>query len=296
MEPYLGWKYLHILMFVFWVGTDMGVFLSCKKATDPKVPIDARFMLLHMALRIELLPRTMWKLALPLGMTLSREMQLIELSLVNLLIIWAFSVAWWVLSVSAGWFYDKPIGHTLNKYNNIVTGIVGSVLIVIAATSLMGNGPFAADATWLSWKVVRLRPDQSGDCGDAVCLRPDGYRIRQAGRGRLDPGNRSEYHVHHESRRGHDLVYLLPDIRRRLYRDHQDHLNHGVRPLWVTSRYPQGSDPVVYSAGSTLMRFSSDMVLTAEPGWKVPSPAATANASQLAIMKILAPPTALFRD
>ena len=22
MDPYLGWKYLHILMFVFWVGTD----------------------------------------------------------------------------------------------------------------------------------------------------------------------------------------------------------------------------------------------------------------------------------
>ena len=153
MEPYLGWKYLHILMFVFWVGTDMGVFLSCKKATDPKVPIDARFMLLHMALRIELLPRTMWKLALPLGMTLSREMQLIELSLVNLLLVWAFSIAWWALSVSAGWLYDKPIGHTLTKYNNIVTGIVGTVLIVIAATSLMGNGPFDADATWLSWKV-----------------------------------------------------------------------------------------------------------------------------------------------
>ncbi len=154
MEPYLGWKYLHILMFVFWVGTDMGVFLSCKKATDPKLPIDARFLLLHMALRIELLPRTMWKLALPLGMTLSREMGLIELSTLNFALIWVFSIAWWVLSVSAGWLYDKPVGHTLTKYNNIVTSIVGTVLIAIAVTSLVGNGPFDADATWLHWKVL----------------------------------------------------------------------------------------------------------------------------------------------
>ncbi len=74
MDAYLSWKYLHILMFVFWVGTDMGVFISCKKSTDPKVPIDARFMLLHMALRIELLPRAMWKAALPLGVMLSHEL------------------------------------------------------------------------------------------------------------------------------------------------------------------------------------------------------------------------------
>ncbi|TDJ42011.1 MAG: hypothetical protein E2O50_06780, partial [Gammaproteobacteria bacterium] len=71
MTAYFAWKYLHILMFVFWVGTDMGVYLSCKKATDPKIPLDARFLLLHMALRIELLPRTMWKAALPLGVTLA---------------------------------------------------------------------------------------------------------------------------------------------------------------------------------------------------------------------------------
>ncbi len=153
MDAYLSWKYLHILMFVFWVGTDMGVFLSCKKATDPKVPIDARFMLLHMALRIELLPRTMWKMALPLGVALARELELIELSTINYLLIWAFSIAWWCLSVSSAWHYDKPIGHTLGKYNNIVTGIVGTVLIIIAGTSLMGNGPFAADASWLAWKV-----------------------------------------------------------------------------------------------------------------------------------------------
>jgi len=153
MDAYLGWKYLHILMFVFWVGTDMGVFLSCKKATDAKVPIDARFMLLHMALRIELLPRTMWKAALPLGVTLSREMDLIDLSTVNFALIWAFSIAWWALSMSSAWLYDKPIGHTLSKYNNIVTAVVGTTLIIVAAASLLGNGPFDADATWLHWKV-----------------------------------------------------------------------------------------------------------------------------------------------
>jgi len=154
MEAFLGWKYLHILMFVFWVGTDMGVFLSCKKATDPKVPIDARFMLLHMALRIELLPRTMWKAALPLGVTLSAAGGWLEISTVNLLLVWAFSIAWWVLSVYSAWHYDKPIGHRLTKYNNIVTSAVGVAIIAICVSSLLGNGPFDPEATWLHWKVL----------------------------------------------------------------------------------------------------------------------------------------------
>jgi len=153
MEPYLTWKYLHILMFVFWVGTDMGVFLSCKKATDPKLSIDARFLLLHMALRIELLPRTMWKAALPLGVTLSANMGLIPISSAGLAAVWIFSIAWLALSVYGAWHYDKPIGHKLTKINNAVTAAVGIALIFVAITSSAGNGPFVADASWLHWKI-----------------------------------------------------------------------------------------------------------------------------------------------
>ena len=153
MEAYLTWKYLHILMFVFWVGTDMGVFLSCKKATDPKLPLDARFLLLHMALRIELLPRTMWKAALPLGVTLSATMDLIQISTAGLAAVWVFSIAWWALSMTGAWHYDKPLGHTLTKVNNAITSIVGIALIFAAYSSATGNGPFDADANWLHWKV-----------------------------------------------------------------------------------------------------------------------------------------------
>ena len=131
----------------------MGVFLSCKKATDPDLPIDARFLLLHMALRIELLPRTMWKAALPLGVTLSAVMDLLPITTAGLAAVWIFSIAWWAISMTGAWHYDKPLGHTLTKVNNAITAIVGLVLIFAAYNSAAGNGPFAVDATWLHWKV-----------------------------------------------------------------------------------------------------------------------------------------------
>jgi hypothetical protein len=153
MTQYQVWDYLHILMFVFWVGTDMGVYLSARKSTDPKLPIDARFLLLHMALRIELLPRTMWKAALPLGVMLSVQLGALEVGGAGLAAIWAFSIIWWAVSMAGAWYYDKPIGHRLAGITNWVTGLVGVTLIGLAAASWAGNGPFAAGATWLHWKV-----------------------------------------------------------------------------------------------------------------------------------------------
>jgi len=153
MTAYLTWKYLHILMFVFWVGTDMGVFISCKKSTDPKLSIDSRFLLLHMALRIELLPRTMWKAALPLGVTLSANMDLISISGIQLGLVWIFSIAWWAISMYGAWHYDKPVGHKFAKVNNVITSAVGAGLIALAISSYLGNGPFAPEATWLHWKI-----------------------------------------------------------------------------------------------------------------------------------------------
>ncbi len=147
------WKFLHIMMFVFWIGTDLGVYLSARKSTDPKLSFETRVLLLHMALRIELLPRTMWKAALPLGVMLIDGMGIIDFSAAGLALVWLFSFAWWAVSMFGAWHYDKPIGHRFAAVTNWLTGIVGIGLIAVAVVSLTGNGPIPADASWLSWKI-----------------------------------------------------------------------------------------------------------------------------------------------
>ncbi len=153
MSAFEGWKYLHVLMFVFWIGTDLGVFLSAKKSTDPKLSFETRALLMHVALRIELLPRTMWKLALPLGVMLSEGLGAIDIGTGGVILTWILSIAWWAISMYGAWHYDKPIGHKFGKITNFLTGAVGVFLIAIAAWSLLGSGPIAPDATWLSWKI-----------------------------------------------------------------------------------------------------------------------------------------------
>jgi len=153
MTAFDAWKYLHILVFVFWIGTDLGVFLSAKKSTDPKLSFETRYLLLHMALRIELLPRTMWKAALPLGVMLSESLGLIHIGTAGLIATWTFSIAWWAVSMYGAYHYDKPVGHQFAKVTNVLTGTVGVALIGVAISSLLGQGPVETDASWLSWKI-----------------------------------------------------------------------------------------------------------------------------------------------
>ncbi|MDH3978288.1 MAG: hypothetical protein OEU86_07195 [Gammaproteobacteria bacterium] len=153
MAEYDVWKFLHIMMFVFWIGTDLAVYLSAKKSTDASLAFETRVLLLHMALRIELLPRTVWKAALPLGVMLMEGMGLINFGLVGLTLTWVFSIAWWGISMYGAWHYDKPIGHKFASVNNLLTGLVGVSLIVIAGLSLTGNGPLPVDESWISWKI-----------------------------------------------------------------------------------------------------------------------------------------------
>ena len=142
MAEYEIWKFLHICMFVFWLGTDMGVMLCSKKSTDSNLGVEARFQMLEMALKIEILPRIMWVMALPLGVHLSKSLGYINPSFLTLTMMWVFTLMWLVINVGGATNLDKPWGQQLSKINRIVVASIGAGLIIVAATSFMGFGPY----------------------------------------------------------------------------------------------------------------------------------------------------------
>ncbi len=142
MAEYEIWKFLHICMFVFWLGTDMGVMLCSKKSTDSNLGVEARFQMLEMALKIEILPRIMWVMALPLGVHLSKSLGYIDPSSLTLTMMWVFTLMWLVINVGGAVNLDKPWGQQLSKINRIVVASIGAGLIIVAATSFMGFGPY----------------------------------------------------------------------------------------------------------------------------------------------------------
>jgi hypothetical protein len=152
MGEYDIWKYLHVLMLVFWVGTDMGVMLCARKSTDSRLSLETRLTLLKTALLIELLPRTMWALALPLGVMLSRGLGLLDISDAGIALVWLFTIAWLLISVGGAHYSDRPIGQTLAAINRWIIGTIGVVLLAVGLYSYATHGPF--ESHWLAAKVA----------------------------------------------------------------------------------------------------------------------------------------------
>ena len=149
MAEYEIWKFLHICMFVFWLGTDVGVMLCSKKSTDPNLGVEARFQMLEMALKIELLPRVMWVMALPFGVQLSKTMGYIDPSSITLTMMWLFTLAWVVINVGGAANLNEPWGQQLSKINRFIVASLGVGLIIVAISSFMGYGPYEANSVAL---------------------------------------------------------------------------------------------------------------------------------------------------
>ncbi len=61
---------LHMLVFVFWVGGDLGAFLASFTVGDPREPAPARLAAARLIEAVDMAPRTCLVAALPTGLTL----------------------------------------------------------------------------------------------------------------------------------------------------------------------------------------------------------------------------------
>ena len=147
MAEYEIWKFLHICMFVFWLGTDVGVMLCSKRSVDPNLGIEARFQMLEMALKIELLPRVMWVMALPFGVHLSATLGYIEPSTITLALMWIFTFAWLVINVGGLIWSSRsiteifPRGNVLLSLPHLKLALIGLVIVGALLTSSKGLLP-----------------------------------------------------------------------------------------------------------------------------------------------------------
>ena len=99
------WLYLHILLLVFWVGTDLGVFLAAKYSERSEFSMESRQVVLMLGMMLDRLPRSALVLIVPSGLMLTQASGLTELSPSSVLGIWVFAACCLLL---AGWHCFGP--------------------------------------------------------------------------------------------------------------------------------------------------------------------------------------------
>lgn len=152
MSSYLVWVYIHILLFVFWIGTDVGVFVLGKFAQSAKYSVEQRLLAIKIGLLIDRFPRVCFVLIVPVGLQMAHMSGLLPLSATVHLAVW-LAAAFWLAVVFLGFAVEgKPIAAPLR---NIERGLQMAVILAftwIGAMSLLGHGPVTA--TWFSIKLL----------------------------------------------------------------------------------------------------------------------------------------------
>ena len=152
MDTYIVWVYIHVLLFVFWVGTDIGVFILGKFAQSDKYPPDIRLFSMKVALLIDRFPRVCFVLMIPVGFQMAVLSGLLPLSGPQLGGIWAAALLWLAIVFWAFARDGEPIVAKLRHVERVIQLLAVVVMTGIGLVSLTADAPVTP--AWLAIKLI----------------------------------------------------------------------------------------------------------------------------------------------
>ena len=101
MISFLALKYLHLVLFAYWLGGDLGTFLASRQVTNTALSAESRHTALRIMLACDMGPKLAMPLVLPSGLNMAAITGLLPLSSTALPLIWAICLCWfaWVLII-----------------------------------------------------------------------------------------------------------------------------------------------------------------------------------------------------
>jgi hypothetical protein len=85
---------LHLLVFAYWLGGDVGAFVASFTLSDPKQSPAARLAAANILNQVDMAPRSALILTLPTGLTLAQQRGWLDLPNEALVVIWIASLSW----------------------------------------------------------------------------------------------------------------------------------------------------------------------------------------------------------
>ncbi len=114
-EPYVFWKLAHILLFVYWLGGDLGVYHSAGYVSNASLTRDARATALKILGWLDRVPRYCLVLMLPVGYSLARATGVVQISGGMFAALWSITVAWLALVYAVDRLQGSSLGQWLRN-------------------------------------------------------------------------------------------------------------------------------------------------------------------------------------
>ena len=148
-------RWVHIVCMVYWLGGEWGIFNLSRHIVNRTLPMEERRRHMETAYRIDILARSGIILLLPLGLHMGHFWGTQPLGGAWLAGMWVVALSWLGLCLAAFFYRESDTGIRLTMLDERVRFVLIPVLALCAISSLLGHGPFAAEAgqKWYSVKV-----------------------------------------------------------------------------------------------------------------------------------------------
>lgn len=145
--------FAHLLLFVLWLGADVGVFLLGQHFRKRDAyTLEQRLALLKLLVLVDMTPRSAWALMVPLSLTVVDTGGWWD---APALLVWGawFVGGFWLFLVWDSHFHDQTPRAARNRaIEGWLRWLVGAFYLWLGGQSLLVDAPLSPD--WLAWKAL----------------------------------------------------------------------------------------------------------------------------------------------
>jgi hypothetical protein len=151
-ESYVLIKLLHILLFVYWLGADIGVFYSARFVREASLGREARQTATRIMGWVDQIPRYCLVLMLPVGYTLALQVGVVQLPPVFLVLLWVIGAAWLAMVWAIHHYQGTPRAERLRSIDLVWRVMLALGLVWDAVQGFQRTGHLYTD--WISLKFL----------------------------------------------------------------------------------------------------------------------------------------------
>ncbi|MFT4655382.1 MAG: hypothetical protein ACI82S_003044 [Patiriisocius sp.] len=144
--------FLHILSFVFWLGTDVGVFILGKFAQNKEYGTQSRLLLLKVAMILDMFPRVALVISIFTGYQLAVNYEVLIVPGLMTPIVWLFSGIWLAVVVGGLALQNISAGAIAKKIEKICLCIALAALVYLVIEFFITGEMI--QTIWLCGKVM----------------------------------------------------------------------------------------------------------------------------------------------
>lgn len=149
---YQNLVYLHILLFVFWLGTDLGVFILGQNFRNRAYSLPERLAILKLLVITDMGPRTAWCLMVPVTVSMASTGGYWPMPVWAVGLAWAIGLVWLWLVWDAHTHDQTPRAARNRRIEDLLKYALAAFYVWLGLASLVTGGPLAE--LWLAWKAL----------------------------------------------------------------------------------------------------------------------------------------------